>query len=261
MKRLIYLATALMLCVQPGDLAGDEAESGRTTAGDGEEGGQATAADRKAFEEADQELNKAWKSVIAGMKGVPFQELKSDQLGWLRYRDRMATSPLRLGVSSLSEEEIRNLKSYFSALVNLTRERTEWLRAVNRPLPAESLEGRWSDSYGGTVELVKGDVGGLRFIIEVYRGPASHTGFIAGKASWDGGIGIYSDRGKPNRSGEAIVVFVLRGERLEIRTQGTSEYEGNASYFDGAYVRVGGLSKARREAVLKGDDGEGKDEE
>jgi uncharacterized protein YecT (DUF1311 family) len=246
MKPLQFLTAALVILFLPGHLPADPAPKEELKANE---------KDRKESAEADRKLNEAWAKATAGLDDERLKKLKKDQHDWLRYRDAMALSPLYLGTDADSEKKIRGLASHFAALSVLTAERTEWLSAWNAPLPAGgSVQGRWIDSYGGTLELAEpeGDeTGQLHFRFRVVRGETFHDGEISGAASWNGRTGIFTDRGRADTDGEAIIVFVLRGTEMEVVASGTTAYHGMKAYFDGDYVRVGGLSKAGRKEVLE----------
>jgi uncharacterized protein YecT (DUF1311 family) len=211
----------------------------------------ATEEDRRSFADADRDMNKAWAKAISGLDKASLRKLKGDQNIWLKYRRRFSISPMYLGTRVESEKEIEGLAAHFAALTALTADRTEWLAGISEPLPKDgSVEGRWTDSYGGTMELVEEGTQ-LHFAFRVVRGDTFHDGSICGTASWNGRTGIFTDRDRPDSAGEAVIVFVLRGNQLEVVGERTSEYHGNAATFDGDYARVGDLDELRRKALLE----------
>ena len=211
----------------------------------------ATEEDRRAFADADREMNKVWAKATSGLDKASLRKLKTDQNSWLKYRRRFSTSPMYLGKRVESEKEIEGLASHFAALTVLTADRTEWLAGISEPLPkGGSVEGRWTDSYGGTMELVEEGTK-LHFTFRVVRGDTFHDGSICGAASWNGRTGIFTDRDDPDSAKEAVIVFVLRGNQIEVVGERTSEYHGNAAYFDGDYARVEALDTAQRKTLLE----------
>ncbi len=210
-----------------------------------------TEEDRRSFADADREMNKAWAKAISGLDKASLRKLKADQNSWLKYRRRFSTSSMYLGKRVESEKEIEGLAAHFAALTVLTADRTEWLAGISEPLPKDgSVEGRWTDSYGGIMELVEEGTQ-LHFTFRVVRGDTFHDGSICGSASWNGRTGIFTDRDRPDSAGEAVIVFVLRGNQLEVVGERTSDYHGNAAHFDGDYARVGDLDELRRKALLE----------
>ena len=216
---------------------------------------RATEKDRKSFAEVDREMNRVWARAISGLDKESLRKLRADQNQWLKYRRDVSTSPLHLGTKLESQKEIEELASHFAALHVLTRQRTEWLEGISEPLPKSgSVEGVWTDSYGGTMELVeeRNDFStSLHFSFEVVRGDTFHLGHISGTASWNGRTGIFTDRTRPNSGGEAVIVFVLRGNQMEVIAEGTSEYHGQKAYFDGDYARVRSIDPERRKKLIR----------
>lgn len=200
------------------------------------------------FGVADEELNEAWAKAKVKLLAGAFAELKEEQRVWLDHRDRLALSPGYSGAATDAADPKKTVE-YLSTAAALTEERVMWLRGLLRE-EADSLTGRWSDSYGGHMEIVEKD-GKLHFTIKVVRGPTAHLGGIAGIAAWNSPIGWFSDkdRGK-SKTNETNLAFVMRNKRLEVTGANTSEYHGARAYFDGHYVRVGDLDDAAQAKVL-----------
>lgn len=204
---------------------------------------------RADFGVADEELNEAWAQAKAKLPTSAFAELKEDQRSWLEHRDHLALSPGYSGVAVDAADPEKSAE-YLSTAAALTEERVIWLKGLLRE-EADSLTGKWSDSYGGHMEIVEKD-GKIHFTIEVVRGPAAHLGGIAGIAAWNHPIGWFSDKGRDkDKPSETNLAFHLRDKRLEVTGANTSEYHGARAYFDGRYVRVGDLDEATQVKVLK----------
>lgn len=201
------------------------------------------------FGVADEELNEAWAQARAKLPASLFAELKDEQRAWVEHRDYLALSPGYSGVESDAADPKKSVE-YLSAAAALTEERVVWLKGLMRK-ESESMTGKWSDSYGGHMEIVERE-GKLHFTIEVVRGPTAHLGGIAGIASWNYPIGWFSDKGRDNaKTTETNLAFVLRNGRLQITGANTSEYHGARAYFDGRYVRVSDLDEAAQAKVQK----------
>lgn len=201
------------------------------------------------FGVADEELNEAWAQAKAKLPPVLFAELREDQRGWLEHRDYLALSPGYSAVESDAKDPKKTVE-YLSTAAALTEERVAWLKGLLRA-EGGSLTGRWSDSYGGHMEIVEKD-GKLHFTIEVVRGPTAHLGGIAGIAGWNHPIGWFSDKGRDkSKTDETNLAFHLRDKRLEVTGANTGEYHGARAYFDGRYVRVAELNQEAQAKVLK----------
>lgn len=204
-----------------------------------------TLAEAKAdFDKADKELNAAWAAAQAKLTPGEFASLREDQRAWVQSRDLQAESdPAAAGAKDAE---------YYTNAAAITRSRTAWLRGLlaGEGTP-DSLTGRWSDSYGGTLQLVEKD-GELFFTIEVVRGPTAHTGELSGVAKWNAPIGWFSDKGRDaSKTEETNLSFRWRNRRLEVVGANTMPYHGARAYFDGDYVRIGSLSASERAELIK----------
>ncbi len=206
---------------------------------------------RALFDKADQALNAVWASAKSQMDEGEFNALKSDQKDWMAHRDYLARSPLYTGAEAEGELSLDSTH-YLEAAAAITKERTEWLKGLLREWQAEeTLTGFWSDSYGGTIEIVEKDEK-LHFIISCVRGPTSHLGDLAGIAAWNTRIGWFSNKGREEGSEEETnLAFVLRSQKLEVLGANTSHYHGARAYFDGEYVKVRSLDAKQQTQVLQ----------
>lgn len=203
------------------------------------------------FEKADKALNEAWAAAKAAMSEPQFNKLKESQRAWVEYRDYLARSPLYSGADSQGELALDS-PDYLSAAAELEDMRTKWLRALVKERGAdETLTGIWTDSYGGTLQVVEQD-GQLFFIIECVRGPTSHLGGLSGVAAWNQTIGWYSDKGVDKEKEEVTnLSFTLRDNQLEVIGANTGHYHGARAYFDGSYVKTGGLAAKAHAKIVK----------
>ncbi|MGV3661048.1 MAG: lysozyme inhibitor LprI family protein [Prosthecobacter sp.] len=206
---------------------------------------------RAKFEKADKALNEAWAAAKAKLPEAEFNKLKDSQRAWVEYRDYLARSPLYSGADSQGELALDSAE-YLSAAAELEDMRTEWLQALVEEKPEdETLTGVWTDSYGGTLQVVERE-GELFFIIECVRGPTSHIGGLSGVAAWNQTIGWYSDKGVDKEKEEVTSLsFTMRDNQLEIIGANTGHYHGARAYFDGSYVKTGALNTKAQAKVVK----------
>jgi uncharacterized protein YecT (DUF1311 family) len=198
------------------------------------------------FVKADKALNEAWAAAKKTLAESEFAELQIKQRDWVKYREDLARGANREN----GEPEGKQTAAYFETAAEMTSSRADWLRARVKN-EDESLTGVWSDSFGGTIELVQ-EKDRLLFTIEVVRGPTFHTGSIAGVAKWNAPLGWFSDKGRDKeKSEESNLVFVSRGNVLEIIGANTTYYHGARAYFDGVYCKVGTLAEKQKEEVIK----------
>lgn len=213
---------------------------------------QPTKAEAKAaFEKADKALNEIWAKAKTELPAPQFESLKTDQRGWIEWRDYIAASFANVG-SEVPEDKAKDTTEYLSLAADLMETRGQWLKGyLKDPVEGETLTGVWKDSQGGELNIVQ-DGKKLFFTIDVVRGPTYHLGDIGGEASWNSPLGWFTDKGRdPEKKEETNLAFILRDKELEIVGANTSDYHGARAYFDGKYIRVAALNKEQAAKVRK----------
>jgi uncharacterized protein YecT (DUF1311 family) len=205
-----------------------------------EEAKPTTLAEAKAaFAKADKALNEAWAAAKKTLAESEFAELQVKQRDWMKYREDRARGANR----DNGEPEGKQTAAYFETAAELTASRADWLRRRVKN-ESDSLTGTWTDSFGGTLEIVQ-EKDRLLFTIEVVRGPTFHTGSIAGVAKWNSPLGWFTDNGREKeKTEESNLAFISRGAVLEIIGANTSYYHGARAYFDGGYCKSANLMRS-----------------
>ncbi len=203
---------------------------------------------KAAFDKADHALNAAWAAAKQALPEVEFNKLKEEQRGWVDYRDALARSPTYTGVEAQDELALDAPEYLAAALEDM---RTEWLKGLIHDWKDETLTGYWTDSYGGSIEVVERE-GHLHFVVQCVRGPTSHVGGLSGIADWNSTIGWFSDKGRDkDKTDETNLSFIFRDKKLEIIGANTGYYHGARAYFDGSYVKVKALDANAQAKIVK----------
>ncbi|WP_395731659.1 lysozyme inhibitor LprI family protein [Prosthecobacter sp.] len=205
---------------------------------------------RAAFDKADHALNAAWAAARQALPETDFNKLKEDQRAWVEYRDYLARSPMYTGVDAQGDLALDS-PAYLEAAAGLEDMRSEWLKGLIHEWKDEALTGYWTDSYGGSMEVVERE-GHLHFVIQCVRGPTSHVGGLSGIAAWNSTIGWFSDKGRDkDKTDETNLSFILRDKKLEVIGANTGYYHGARAYFDGGYVKVKALDAKAQAKIVK----------
>lgn len=205
---------------------------------------------KAAFDKADHALNEAWAAAKRALPEGEFNKLKEEQRAWVEYRDYLARSPIYTGTNG-SDALAIDAPAYLEAAAGIEDMRTEWLKALIHDWKDETVTGCWTDSYGGSFEVVERD-GHLHFVVQCARGPTSHVGGLAGMAVWNPNIGWFSDKGlDKDKTDETNLSFILRDKRLQITGANTGYYHGARAYFDGSYVKVKPLDAKAQVKIVK----------
>jgi len=211
-----------------------------------------TAKQAKAFyDRTDEALNDAWAAAKAALPEAEFNKLKEEQKGWVEYRDYLARSPMYTGAETDGELAL-DAPEYLEAAAYLAEDRTKWLKGLVREWGAEeTLTGVWSDSHGGTIQVVEQE-NRLYFVVECVRGPTSHLGGLSGIAAWNQTIGWFSNKDREEgKEEETNLSFILRDKKLELIGANTGGYHGARAYFDGDYVKTGQLNAKAQAKIVK----------
>lgn len=208
--------------------------------------------ERAEFAKADKALNDVYE--VAKKKLVPYQfeKLRANQRVWLEFRENLALTPSYAGVPD-DEANPKSSRNYFSALVEITKARIEWIKAGwIAEGPKDDLTASWRDSHGGCMDVVE-DGHKLYFVLDVVRGRSANLGWIAGTAEWYSNIGWFSDRDRHDAdAGVAHLAFVARDRsQVEVLSDNAGNYGGKGVYFDGHYIKVGQLDEAAKARVIK----------
>jgi uncharacterized protein YecT (DUF1311 family) len=141
------------------------------------------------FAARDMALNTAWEQVknSTALSAAEMAALREEQKAWIEYRDKLSLSPSYSGAPG-DETEARKSVEYFDCAAAITAERTAWLNGHLLVTAPENVTGVWSDSYGGTLQIVQKD-SELFFTLDVVRGPTAHNGSINGIAAWNQPLG------------------------------------------------------------------------
>lgn len=207
-----------------------------------------TLADAKAaFAKADKALNAAWAAAKAALSEPEFAALQMKQRDWVKYRDDGARGEDR----NMTDAEAKKSPEYYETAAEMTQSRADWLRGRVKNDTDPVITGVWSDSFGGTLEIVQ-EKERLHFVLGVVRGPTLHIGSLAGVATWNDPLGWFSDKGREKeKTEETNLAFVRRGFVLEIIGANTSHYHGARAYFDGDYCKVAELDAKQQAEVIK----------
>lgn len=209
---------------------------------------------KAAFEKEDKALNEIWAKAKTQLPAEEFETLKTDQRGWISWRDYIAASFTIVG-SEVAENKAKETPEYLSTAADLMATRVQWLKGyLKDPVEEDTMTGVWEDSQGGILSIVQ-EGKKFFFTLEVVRGPTFHLGNIGGEASWNAPLGWFTDKGRDaGKKEETNLAFIQRSRKLEIIGANTGNYHGARAYFDGEYVRVAKLdaketAKVKKEAI------------
>ena len=197
------------------------------------------------FARQDAALNKAYAGLKKDLEPEIFALVKEDQRGWLEYRD--AISDFQTGGEEKDDSVV-----WFETAAGMSESRVEWLEAWRKATLREGWEGRYSDGYGGLLEIVEED-GKVHFRVSVVRGPTFHSGEIGGVLRTNGGTGWFETKGEDSEDPTWLTLLSESdgSGRITIHGENTSYFHGMRAYFEGSYLWLGKLSDEDRKAVLE----------
>ena len=197
---------------------------------------------RQRFAATDADLNKTFQEVRSKLSENAANELRDRQREWLKHRDYIASDQPRQ--NGFEGTDIKQSPDYWEAMADLTKERTEFLRAAFNPALPKGITGVYQDSYGGALQLEETPQG-LVFSINVVRGPTTHTGGLSGVAAVKGRAALYKEKVGPaeDRKPCELTFAFSDGHIVKVAGKNTGYYHGARAYFDGTYFKVAKLEK------------------
>lgn len=186
---------------------------------------------RNRFDAADALLNKTYQVTKNELKGSAIDALREKQRAWIEYRNGIAEFHL--------PDPPQSSPDYWGRMCDLTLVRVRFLRIYSGIHAPKGLAGEYEDSYGGVLTLADSKAG-LRFSIEVVRGPTAHTGEISGVARLTGNTAYFKAKADNEIEGPPAEVTLTFGEGhiVRVETKYTQQYGGMGAYFEGNYYKT-----------------------
>jgi len=197
---------------------------------------------KQRFTAADADLNKTFQEVRSKLSGSTLIDLRDRQREWLKHRDYMASDQPRQ--NGFEGSDFKQSPDYWEAMADLTKTRTEFLRAAFDGTLPKGITGVYQDSYGGALQLEETPQG-IVFSINVVRGPTTHTGGLTGVANRKGSGAVYKEKIEPpeDRKPTELTFAFVDGHIVKLTGKNTEYYHGARAYFDGTYFKVAKLDK------------------
>lgn len=136
---------------------------------------------------------------------------------------------------------------------SLTENRIEWLKAWLKADERKGWSGSYSDSRGGTLQIVV--EGGKAWLsLSVVRGPTFHQGEIHGEFRLNGRLGWFETQPEGQDEATWITLVESRDQAgwVTLECENTSYFHGARAYFGGSYMWTGNLSPEEKNEVIKG---------
>ena len=205
------------------------------------------------FAKVDQELNREYTAAKKTLPDHEFNELRDQQRDWLEYRDNRTKMFMAFDHRDVPEGQEKESAAYWEMMIDLTETRILILKAWQIQNDPELWSGRYTDGYGGYMEIFQeGKI--LYFTIEVVRGPTYHLGSIGGIAVTNQTSARFTDleqRKKDNDDEETWLTFDKELRHLKVSGVNTGHYHGARAYFDGKYMRIDTLSEEEAAKLKK----------
>lgn len=205
---------------------------------------QAVANARAEFEVADAALNKAYKAVLTKLDRPHQDQLREAQRAWLKYRDSMAEDFPRF--NGVKTDKPRQTPDYWQEMTGLSKERLTFLKVFSGRNVPKGIDGKYSDFYGGTLDL-KETKDGIEFSIDVVRGKARNEGSNGGTVRREGNRAFFKEKvsRKEGRPPCEPVFTFIDGHIVDVGGTNTDSGNGFNAYLNGVYYKTGSLDKTK----------------
>ena len=197
---------------------------------------------RRRYESADAVLNADYQAVRATLSAKQKTELRDSQRDWIEVRDGRAVWETH------GADHAQELPAYWEEMLAQTTTRLGFLKVYTGKGVPPGLSGEYGDFGGGSLRLELA-AAGLRFSIEVVRGPSSHLGEISGVAVRKSDrLFTYKEKvpkeeQSPDRLLAELTFTVVDFHRVRIDGKNTGAHHGARAYFDGLFYKTGRLEK------------------
>jgi uncharacterized protein YecT (DUF1311 family) len=183
------------------------------------------------FLKLDAKLNATYKPLKDSLSQEQQIALKTIQKAWIEYRDYMAT-----GVERNPDENAPHNLAYWDEMGSQTATRLEFLSVYTGKGIAPGNTGEYEDFKGGVLKIAPLK-SGLKFNIDVVRGPTYHLGNIEGvaKLNADKTKATWTD---PNNAKCKVTITFSAGHIATVTAENTDEYTGARAYFDETYYKT-----------------------
>ncbi len=152
---------------------------------------------RGVFMKCDAELNKVYQATIAGLDKSKAAGLREDETGWLQYRDENATATAARHIDT-TRIKVEETADYWEVKRDCTQDRIAFLKAYAGKKLRSGIDGYYTDSRGGGLNLDSLSVDQVHFSLNVIRGPELREASIAGSLWRDGDTGHFKDEKDPD---------------------------------------------------------------
>lgn len=196
--------------------------------------------EKRRFALADADLNKTYDALRRRLRASEFTDLRNLQRKWLEHREYIAADQPRQ--NGFEGDDLKKSPDYWEAMADVTESRTEFLRAAYDPALPKGITGIYQDSYGGELKLEETPKG-IAFLINVVRGPTSHTGGLTGIATRKRNAAVYKEEveaGDDREPCELTFAFI-GGHIVKLEGKNTEHHHGARAYFVGTYFKVAKL--------------------
>ncbi len=205
-----------------------------------------TMAEAKAeFAAAQRKLDEAWPRLLAVAREGAEEILLKNQRKWIDYREFRAGGYL--------EENKKDDPRFWSYAASITTARTallkDWAECIQAPYDKD-----WTGLYCDTLgedEIQMVHIGNkVWFKISIIQGPTYHIGKIWDTAEVNVNMARYTDNNSDSPAWLTFIRYVDEAEHMQVIETNADGHRGVRCRFDGHYIRVRGLSKKEKDAVI-----------
>lgn len=194
---------------------------------------ETVASARQEWVQADALLNTQYARLLKTEPADSIADLRQKQRDWIASRDYYCQDQPRQ--NDEGDVPFEQAVSYWEAMTDQTRTRIAFLKAwANDKNLKSDWTGDYDDFFGGHLKIWK-TKDGIRFELDVVRGPTRHTGEIEDTAKSDGDTAVFRSSDTP-----PAVIALKRGplSRIVVTEENTDSYHGARAYFQGLYLKV-----------------------
>ena len=192
---------------------------------------------RKKFEVADALLTTAYRETVAGLDKTKAAALKKQEAAWIDFREARSETLTIEHSPKISVDYLQTME-YWQTMIAYTEERTEFLKTYTGKNVSPGINGDYTDSVDGDLQLEERPEG-LFFTFSVVRGRAANTGQLTGIAQRKGNSAHYKgDKVEGSKTPPCELTFTfIDGHIARVEEVSPDPEAGKGVHYDGVYYK------------------------
>ena len=190
---------------------------------------------RDKYDKDQVELNKVFKETLAGLDKAKAAALAKKETVWEEFREMRAVGAMG-AIGAAKSDSPKLSAEYWQTMISYTEQRTEFLRVFAGKGVSAGLNGDYTDSLDGDLQLEQRPEG-LFFTFSVVRGKAAQTGQLTGIAVVKGNTAHFKGEAEDGKKACELNFTFVDGHIVKVVEVAADPEAGTGVHYDGEYYK------------------------